>query len=144
MIRGVHGDAEDTEHGQAAFQLRRMMAGGGREARGSATGDGTAAAGAAEGALGRDRPAASGSRWRKNATRQDLSRSAETRRVIGAAAARESPATEVSRASTAANTAPARMAAASAGSSEGVIASWVRSRRNPASSASRLPTAIAR
>src|SRR5580693_10614426 len=33
-----------------------------------------AAAGAAEGALGLVRPAASGSRWRKNAARQDFSR----------------------------------------------------------------------
>src|SRR5262245_5898765 len=45
-----------------------------------------AAAGAADGALGLGRPAASGSRWRRNAARQDFSRSAEARRVIGRAA----------------------------------------------------------
>src|SRR5215470_13029462 len=74
-----------------------------------------AAAGAADGALGLGRPAASGSRWRRNAARQDFSRSAEARRVIGrAAVARERLATEASRTSTAANTAPARTAVARA------------------------------
>src|ERR1700721_1612425 len=74
-----------------------------------------AAAGASDGALGLVRPAASGSRWRKNAARQDFSRSARARRISGrAAAVRETPATEVSRASAAANTAPARTVAAKA------------------------------
>ena len=103
-----------------AFQLRRdegwRRPRGPRECvRGSAR---TAAAGAADGALGLDRPAASGSRWRKNAARQDFSRSAEARRIIGrAAVARERLATEVSRASTAANMAPARTAAGQRGQS---------------------------
>src|SRR5580704_13607390 len=88
-----------------------------------------AAAGAADGALGLVRPAASGSRWRKNAARQDFSRSARERRTSGrAAAVRETPATEVSRARTAANMVPARMVAARTVSPEGLAASWVRSR----------------
>ena len=83
-----------------------------------------AAAGAADGALGLDRPAASGSRWRRNAARQDFSRSAEARRTIGSAAVvRDRLATEVSRASTAANMAPARTAVASAVRPEGLTAS---------------------
>src|SRR5580704_8797260 len=107
-----------------------------------------AAAGAAEGALGLVRPAASGSRWRKNAARQDFSRSARARRISGrAAAVREPPATEGSRASTAANIAPARTVAARAVAvgpirPEGLTASWVhgtRSRSSPASMASRPP-----
>src|SRR5580658_3335794 len=102
-----------------------------------------AAAGAAEGALGLVRPAASGSRWRKNAARQDFSRSARARRISGrAAAVREAPATEVSRASTAANMAPARTAAARAVRPEGLPASWARSRSSPASMASRPPSAV--
>src|SRR2546423_15296046 len=84
----------------------------------------TAAAGAADGALGLARPAASGSRWRRNAARQDFSRSAEARRIIGSAAVvRDRLAPEVSRASTVANLAPARTAAASAGRPEGPAAS---------------------
>ena len=83
-----------------------------------------AAARAADGALGLVRPAASGSRWRKNAARQDFSRSARARLISGGAAAvRETPATEVSRAAAAANMAPARTAAAKAVSPEGVAAS---------------------
>ena len=83
-----------------------------------------AAAGAADGALGLDRPAASGSRWRRNTAPQDFSRSAEARRIIGSAAVvRDGLATEVSRASTAANIAPARTAVASAVRSEGLTAS---------------------
>src|SRR5580704_4705204 len=102
-----------------------------------------AAAGAAEGALGLVRPAASGSRWRKNAARQDFSRSARARRISGrAAAVRETPATEVSRASTAANMAPARTVAARAVRPEGLTASWARSRSSPASMASRPPSAV--
>lgn len=46
---------------------------------------GQAAAGAAEGALGRGRPAASGSRWRRKAARQDFSRSADARPLSGIA-----------------------------------------------------------
>src|SRR6202035_5092892 len=88
-----------------------------------------AATGAADGALGLARPAASGSRWRKNAARQDFSRSARARRISGrAAAVRETPGTEVSRASTAANMAPARTAAVKAVSPEGLTASWASSR----------------
>jgi hypothetical protein len=45
-----------------------------------------AAAGAAEGALGRGRPAASGSRWRRNPARHDFSRSAAVRPISGIAA----------------------------------------------------------
>ncbi len=109
------------------------------------------AARAADGALGLVRPAASGSRWRKNAARQDFSRSARARRISGrAAAVRETAATEVSRASTAANMAPARTVAARAVAvgpirPEGLTASWVdgtRSRSNPASMASRPPSAV--
>ena len=63
-----------------------MRAGGGREVRGQRE---MAAAWAADGALGLARPAASGSRWRKNAARQDFSRSAEARRIMGSAAVAE-------------------------------------------------------
>src|SRR6516225_2421133 len=107
-----------------------------------------AAAGAADGALGLVRPAASGSRWRKNAARQDFSRSARARRTCGrTAAVRETPATEVSRASTTASMAPARTVAASAVAigpirPVGPAASWARSRSSPASMASRLPSAV--
>src|SRR5271156_854705 len=91
-----------------------------------------AAARAADGALGLARPAASGSRCRKNAARQDFSRSARARRSTGrAAAAREGPATEVSRTSTAASTAPARTVAARAvraAGAGGLTANWARSR----------------
>src|SRR5260370_41854898 len=90
-----------------------MRAGGGREVCGSAPAgqQEMAAAWAADGALGLDRPAASGSRWRKNAARQDFSRSAEVRRIIGRAAVeRETLQTEGSRARTATSTAPARTA----------------------------------
>src|SRR5579862_4145530 len=74
-----------------------------------------AAAGAAEGALGLARPAASGSRWRRKPARQDFSRIPEARRIIGmAAAVRESLATEAIRARTAASMAPASAAVASA------------------------------
>src|SRR2546423_2173082 len=73
----------------------------------------TAAAGAAEGALGLDRPAASGSRWRRNPARQDFSRNAEARRIIGSAAdVRDGLDTEVSRTRIAASIAPARTAPA--------------------------------
>src|SRR5208282_4523283 len=147
VVRGVHRDAKETRHETTAFQLRRDE--GWRRPRGPQVSEKcagqreTAAAGAADGALGLDRPAASGSRWRRNAARQDFSRSAETRRIIGrAAVARETPATEVSRASTAAKTAPARMAPASAVSPDGLTASCVRSRSNPASMASRLPSTV--
>src|SRR6202050_2201279 len=72
-----------------------------------------AAAGAAVGALGLFRPAASGSRCRKNAARQDFSRSAEARRISGiAAASPDTLATEATSASTAARMAPARAAGA--------------------------------
>src|SRR5579863_8668620 len=74
-----------------------------------------AAAGAAPGALGLARPAASGSRWRRKPARQDFSRIPEARRIIGmAAAVRESLATEAIRARTAASIAPASAAVASA------------------------------
>src|SRR5579863_1830689 len=73
-----------------------------------------AAAGAAEGALGLARPAASGSRWRRNAARQHFSRIPEARRIIGMAAVPESLATEAIRAKTAASMAPASTAVASA------------------------------
>src|SRR5580658_1133574 len=71
----------------------RMNAGDGRESD-PQTGandtnprlwNGQAAAGAAEGALGRDRPAASGSSCRWNAADQDFSRSATARPVSGRA-----------------------------------------------------------
>src|SRR5260370_20001394 len=90
--------------------------GWGVEAAGrSAARGGGAAAEAADGAVGLDLPAASGSRWRRNAARQDFSRSAEARRIIGRpAVARERLATEVSRASTAANMTPASTAPARA------------------------------
>ena len=104
---------------------------------------GKAAAGAADGALGLARPAASGSRWRRNAASQDFSRSAQTRRISGmAAVARARPATEVSRAATAANAAPASTAPASTVRAEGLTASWARSRSSPASIASTLPNAV--
>src|SRR5260370_5087728 len=105
-----------------------------------------AAAEAADGALGLDLPAASGSRWRRNAARQDFSRSAEARRIIGRpAVARERLATEVSRASTAANMTPASTAPARAVRPEGLTASCVRSRSSPARTAitaSRLPGTV--
>ncbi len=111
-----------------------------------------AAAGAAPGALGLARPAASGSRWRKNAARQDFSRIPEVRRIIGmAAAVRESLATEASRASTAASMAPASTAVASAvrpaepHTPEGLgraPAKCVTARSSPASIASTLPTDV--
>src|SRR5580693_1931810 len=122
-----------------------MRAGGGREVRGSAPAgqQEMAAAWAADGALGLDRPAASGSRWRKNAASQDFSRSAEARRIIGrVAVVRDTLATEVSRASTAANMAPARTAPASAVRPDGLTASWVRSRSSPASMVSRLLSTV--
>ena len=106
-----------------------------------------AAAGAADGALGLARPAASGSRWRWNAARQDFSRIPEVRRIIGmAAAVRESLATEASRASTAARMAPASTAVASAvRPAEGLgraPARCVTARSNPASITSTLPTDV--
>src|SRR3977135_3532521 len=109
---------------ETAFQLRGMRAGGGREIRGVCDQRETAAAGAAEGALGLDRPAASGSRWRRNPAHQDFSRSAEARRIIGRAAdVRDGPDTEVSRTRIAASMAPARPAPAIAVRPEGLTAS---------------------
>src|SRR6185295_7341191 len=140
VVRGVHRDAKETRHGKTAFQLRGNV--GWRRPRGPRDCyRERAAARAAEGALGLDRPAASGSRWRKNAARQDFSRRADVRRIIGSAAVvRERLAAEVSRASTAAaSTAPARTAApprASAVRPEGLVASWVTSCSNPVSMAS--------
>src|SRR5581483_11893226 len=113
MVGGVDGDAEQTGHGEAAFQLGLMIAGGGRDLarRGQRA---AAAAGAADGALGLARPAASGSRCRWNAARQDRSRSAETRRTAGTpAATRDTRDSEVTSTSIAARAAPARAAAAS-------------------------------
>src|SRR5581483_3638972 len=102
-----------------------------------------AAAGAAEGALGLDRPAASGSRWRRNAARQDFSRSAEARRTSGRAAeSGDGQATEAIRARTAASMAPARTVPARAVRPDGLAVSWIRSRSSPASMASRLPSIV--
>ncbi len=53
----------------------------------SRAGEGQTAAGTADGALGRGRPAASGSRWRWNAADQDFSRRPATRLVNGGAVA---------------------------------------------------------
>src|SRR5689334_10183927 len=103
----------------------------------------TAAAGTAEGALGLDRPAASGSRWRRNAAPQDFSRSAEARRISGwAADSGDGEATEAIRARTAASMAPARTVPASAVSPDGLAASWIRSRSSPVSMASRPPSSV--
>ena len=62
--------------------------------------------------------------------------------ILLTVAVRERLATEVSRASTAANMAPARTAAATAVRPEGLTASWMRSRNSPASTASRLPGTV--
>src|SRR6202050_3996325 len=111
--------------------------------RGQADMAGKAAAGAADGALGLARPAASGSRWRRNAARQDFSRSARARRSSGiAAVTRARPAIAVSSAKTAAKAAPASTAPASTVSADGLTASCARSRSRPASTASRLPSAV--
>src|SRR5580658_1715846 len=104
--RCLRGREEYLTCEEEPFQLGRMRCWKrprGPRISGSAGQREGAAAWAADGALGLARPAASGSRWRRNAARQDFSRSARARRINGrAVAVRETPATEVSRASTAA------------------------------------------
>src|SRR5580658_4230366 len=122
--------------GGIAFQLGLMGAGSDRLR--SRRCQQAAAARAAEGALGLDRPRASGSRCRRKPARQDFSRRAAARRCIGSTAApREVRATDARRTKAAARATLATTDAARAVSAVGPparqAATWRRSQTMPPS-----------